>query len=428
MASSHSDVLVVGGGIAGVTSAYLLARAGVSVCLLEKGRIANSQSGRNWGFIRRQGCDPSEVPLVQYSSETWALIVDEVGPATTVKREGLVSLATSPERLETFRVWLEASNASSVFGTVLIGPDEAREIVPFVAGDWAGGLYTPTDGHADPGIATRAIGDAAAGRGVDVREGVTAHALSLEGDRVVGVETPGGRIMADSVIIAGGVWSQRLLRSAGIDLPVRLIRATAGRTHPVAPVTDLAVATPDVGFSQTPDGSLIFGTAVWSDYDITLDTLSNLRMFVPNFVRNRKMIRLHLNSMIFEDMGRRIRPPDNPYDWGRIDDPPPNEVKIGKAFQSLQTALPGVDGVRMATSWAGTVDVTPDALPVAGGVSGVDGLYLATGLSSHGFGVGPGVARATVDLLLGTAPGVDLTEFSIDRFASGAGIKRHDHL
>lgn len=428
MGNNHTDVLVVGGGIAGVTSAYLLAQAGVSVRLLEKDTVANSQSSRNWGFIRRQGCDPSEVPLVQYSSETWAMMADEIGSATTVKREGLVSLAASSDRLETFRVWLEASNANSVFGTVLIGPEDARELVPFVAGEWAGGLYTPTDGHADPGIATRAIGDAAAARGADVSEGITAQALSLVGGRVVGVETSDGLIAADAVIVAGGVWSRRLLRSAGIHLPVRLIRATAGRTHPVEPVTDLAVATPEVGFSQAPDGSLIFGTAIWSDYDITVDTLSNLRMFVPNFVRNRKMIRLHLNSMLFEDMGRRIRPPENPYDWDRIDDPPPNEVKITRAFQSLHSALPGVAGVQMATSWAGTVDVTPDALPVAGGVPGVDGLYLATGLSSHGFGVGPGVARATVDLLLGVPPHVDLTEFSIDRFTSGAGIKRHDHL
>jgi glycine/D-amino acid oxidase-like deaminating enzyme len=254
-------------------------------------------------------------------------------------------------------------------------------------------------------------------------------AISARGGRVTGVLTPQGERPAGTVVCAAGAWTSRLLRPLGVRLPIRWIRATAARTVPAPALTDLAVATPGVGFSQAADGSVTFGSAAWSDYDIAFDTLGDLRLFLPNFVRNRRMIRLHLNRVLAQDLGRRLPAPlrrGEPFLWPRMDDPPPNVKKIRGAHATLQGVVPALRGTGIARMWAGTVDITPDALPVIG-PAGVDGLVLATGLSSHGFGIGPGVGRAVAELIAGGAAGIDLAPFRVERFAE-ARVRAHHHL
>lgn len=428
--ADRSDVLIIGGGIAGVTAAYFLARLGSSVRLLDKSTVSSHQSSRNWGFVRRQGCDPVELPLAQKSSLAWRALKDSIGDPLTLTRAGLVNLATKETVRDQYRRWIAASGADAVAGTEILGPDEVGKLLPRVTGPWVGAMYTPEDGHAEPGKATRAIAAAATELGARIDEHVTVQAIRVSGGRVTGVDTSAGPMRADTLICAAGAWSSRLLRPLGIRLPVRWIRATAARTTPAPPLTDLAVSTPGVGFSQAADGRVTFGSAAWSDYDIGIGMLGNLRLFLPNFARNRKMIKLHLNRVLLEDVARRLPGRaigDAAFDWPRIDDPPPNRTKIEGAFHTLAGIVPDLAGTRIETSWAGTVDVTPDALPVIGHVDGVAGLLLATGLSSHGFGIGPGVGQAVSELIRDGAAPIDLVPFRIERFASGP-VRAHNHL
>jgi glycine/D-amino acid oxidase-like deaminating enzyme len=110
-----------------------------------------------------------------------------------------------------------------------------------------------------------------------------------------------------------------------------------------------------------------------------------------------------------------------------MDDPPPNVKKIRGAHASLQQVVPALRATGIARMWAGTVDITPDALPVIGPAGGIDGLVLATGLSSHGFGIGPGVGRAVADLVAHGAAGIDLAPFRVERFAE-VRVRAHHHL
>jgi glycine/D-amino acid oxidase-like deaminating enzyme len=275
-----------------------------------------------------------------------------------------------------------------------------------------------------------AIAEAARRLGAVIETGTTVLGLTATAGRVTGVRTSAGNFAAGTVLCAAGAWSARLLRTAGVRLPVRWIRATAARTSAAPPVTELAVGTPGVGFSQCADGTVVFGSAAWSDYDIGLDTLRNIQLFLPNFARNRKMIQLHLNRVLAQDVARRL--PGGlrrgaPFDWPRIDDPPPNRTKIAGAHRELIRIVPALQGTRMAQAWAGTVDVTPDALAVIGPVDAVSGLVLATGLSSHGFGIGPGVGRAVAGLITGDTPPLDLRPYRIDRFTEGT-VRAHHHL
>lgn len=426
----RDDVVVIGGGITGVTAAYYLARSGSRVRLVDKATVASHQSGRNWGFTRRQGCDPTEVALAQHASQCWDELGAEVGAELTLVKRGLINLAATESELAKYRQWLADSAGAQIFGSTLVTPEEVRTLLPAIAGDWAGGLYTAGDGHAEPAKATAAIGEAAEQAGATLELHTTVLGLHQSGGRVIGVRTTAGDRFADTVICAAGAWSSRLLRPLGVRLPVRWIRASAGRTGPAPLVTDLAVSTPGVGFSQGADGAVTFGTAAWSDYDLNVETLANLRLFLPNFARNRKMIRLHVNGVLLDDIRRRLArrsPAHSAFHWPRVDDPTPNRAKVAGAHEALRRLVPKFADTTMTQVWAGTVDVTPDAMPVLGPVQGIDGLLLATGTSSHGFGIGPGVGQAVAELArTGTAP-IDLAPFRLDRFHE-ASIRAHHHL
>lgn len=430
-AGTH-DVLVVGAGIAGVTASLELAARGRRVALVEKAAIGGGQSSRNWGFVRKQGCDPAEVDLVDLAAQEWSKLDREIGSSLSLVRKGLVTVAATAERLAAFDAWLRNTNAATRFGSEIVTTDELHELVPSLAGDWAGGLFTPTDGHADPVLAMRALAAAAERAGVELMPGTTAVSLELRGGRVVGVQTTGGCLSAEQVVVAAGAWSSELLRSAGIDLPIRWVRATAARTVAGGPrISELAIGTPNVGFSQAADGSVIFGSAAWSDYDISFESLRHLRLFLPNYFRNRRMFRMHLNRLFVEDLLRRL--PGNPlrgnvYAWPRIQDPPPNSAKIKMAHDHLRRIVPVLGTSMIARSWAGIVDVTPDALPVLGPAEDVEGLFMATGLSSHGFGIGPGVGRVVADLVTGQQVPIDVSPYRPGRFRASTHVQAHEHL
>lgn len=419
-----ADVTIIGGGIAGVTAAYNLATHGARVRLIERRSIGDGQSGRNWGFTRRQGCDPLEVGLVQEAWRAWGRLAEEI-PDLSLVRRGLISVADAEPRMAQFRAWMKETNAAEVFGTRIVSGDEVRELLPTLRGEWIGGMYTPDDGHAQPDKATRAIAAAAERAGATIETGATVLALKREGDRVTGVRTDRGDRASDSVILASGAWSSRLLRAIGVDLPIRWVRGTAAQTVPVAPVTPLSVSTPPVGFCQEEDGKIRFGTAAWADHDISLESLRHLRLFVPNYLKNRKMFRMHVDRFFVEDLVRRLPSPRrNPFDWPRVDEPPPSRPKINHAFRQLVRFVPSLEGTRIDRMWARYIDVTPDALPVIGPVKGVDGLLLATGLSSHGFGIGPAVGEGVAQLALGCAPSVDLAPFQLERFEHARVVPR----
>ncbi|HZP95759.1 MAG TPA: FAD-binding oxidoreductase [Candidatus Limnocylindria bacterium] len=425
--SPAADVTIVGGGIAGTTAAYALAKRGARVRLIERRSIGAVQSGRNWGFTRRQGCDPLEVGLVQEAWCEWGKLAEEI-PDLGLVRRGLIGVADTEARMTQFRSWMKETNAAEIFGTRLVSSEDVRELVPALTGEWLGGMYTPDDGHAQPDKATQAIGTAAARAGATIELGTTVLGITRTGDCVTGVRTDRGDRPTGTVILAAGAWSGRLLRVIGIDLPIRWVRGTAAQTTPAAPITALSVSTPPVGFCQEEDGKIRFGTAAWADHDISLESLRHFRIFLPNYLKNRKMFRMHIDRFFVEDLVRRVPAPRrNPFDWPRVDEPPPSRPKIERAFRDLVRLIPSLQGARIDRMWAGYIDVTPDALPVIGPVKGVEGLLLATGLSSHGFGVGPAVGASVARLALGCAPSVDLAPFAFERFEH-ARIAPRAHL
>jgi glycine/D-amino acid oxidase-like deaminating enzyme len=158
--TTQADVVVVGGGIVGCATAYYLARRGARVIVLERGEVAGEQSGRNWGFVRQQGRDPVEVPLMVAGNRIWRGLEQELDADIEWIRGGNLALASTPERLAIFERWLPTAREHGL-DSRLVTPRDIQALLPGMAATWVGGLYTPSDGHAEPAKATQAFARAA---------------------------------------------------------------------------------------------------------------------------------------------------------------------------------------------------------------------------------------------------------------------------
>jgi glycine/D-amino acid oxidase-like deaminating enzyme len=416
-----SDVVVIGGGIVGSAIAYQLARRGVGVVLVERNEVAGEQSGRNWGFVRQQGRDPAEVPLMMEANRIWRGLEQELGADIEWVQGGNLALAATPERLALFEHWLETAREAGL-DTRVLSSREVQALLPGMARTWLGGLYTASDGHAEPAKATHALADAAVKHGARLYPRCAAVGIETEGGRVSGVRTEGGTVRARTVVCAAGAWSARLVRPLGLRLPQRWVRATVARTTPAPPLTRAGVWGPAVSFRQRRDGTLNLAAAGAADHDITLQSFRHARLFFPNYWKNRKLFRFHVGRPLLRDLAGLLpgsRPRRHPLTWDREMGPAPNPAKVQRSLAELRALYPAIGALEITRSWAGHIDATPDALPVVG-EAGPAGLVLATGFTGHGFAMGPIVGRLVAELVTDGRPSLDLRAFRFSRFAEGA--------
>jgi glycine/D-amino acid oxidase-like deaminating enzyme len=429
--AAQADVVIVGGGIVGCAAAYYLAKHGVQAVLFEKDQIGRAQSGRNWGFVRQQGRDPLELPLMIESNRIWSDIDRELGADVEWVQGGNLALATTPDRMGLFEGWCKTAREHGL-DTKVLSPAELRQLIPDLQGEWLGGMYTRSDGHAEPRKATQAFADAAAARGARIVEGCTVTSVDTANGAVSGVryERPLARsaavdtavIRAPCVIAAAGAWTAKLVEPLGLSLPVRWVRSTVARTTPVRKITDVGVWAPSVAFRQRRDGTLNLGGGGWADHDITLDSLRHARLFMPNYLKNRKLFQFHVGRPLLADAIARL-----PGSHGRRHpfaarwalEPAPNPAKAKWTFDEFRRLFPAVGELRITDTWAGYIDATPDAVPVIGPVDQPRGFVFATGFSGHGFALGPIVGRVMAELILDGSTPFDLHAMRYSRFKEG---------
>src|ERR1700681_551168 len=184
---AEADVVIVGGGIVGVSSAYELSKRGLRVTLLEKGDVAGEQSGRSWGFIRQQGRAPEELPLMIQANGIWAQMEGELDADIEWTQGGNLRLADDEATASRYEAWAKVG-AEHGLGTRVLGMKEIAELLPGINHTWTAGIFTPNDGHANPLKATRALADAAVQKGAVVVEACAVHRLVSAGGRIIGVD------------------------------------------------------------------------------------------------------------------------------------------------------------------------------------------------------------------------------------------------
>lgn len=422
------DAVVIGGGIVGCASAYYLANSGLTVALVERDAVSSQQSGRNWGFVRTQYRDPLELPLAVEALSIWPDLEAELGEPMGWRRSGCIFVADTDAEYETFERWTKAT--ASISGRAkMLSPHETKALMPALSKPAKGALFTQSDGQAEPALATTAFARAAVRAGVQIVENCGVFAIEQIAGSVTGVVTEHGRIKANVVVCAAGAQSHRLLAPLGFKLPQQTVRSTVSLTAPLPGLSDPCFCGYGIGLRQRADGSCIIAADSCSDVDVTLDSIRAMRFFMPEFIRHRSGFSLSVGRPFLDDLHQRFAiPRSERAAAGRQPSIPANRERAELTGAAVRSLFASAGGLKIVKSWAGLIDVLPDALPVLEAPGSAGGLIVATGFSGHGFGLGPAVGRHVARLAQGKEPDPMLAPLGLERFARGTYARAHAPL
>jgi glycine/D-amino acid oxidase-like deaminating enzyme len=419
---ARTGVVVVGGGIIGTSTAFFLARKGIPVVLCEKGHIAGEQSSRNWGWCRKMGRDPREIPLAIEALRLWQEMNTLTEAETGFRQCGIVYLCKTRDEMAKREAWLEHARPYQL-DSRLLSRDAVMQVLPGLAGDWQGALYTPSDGRGEPQKAAPAIGEAARRHGATILTQCAVRGVETQAGRVAAVVTEKGRIACDSVVLAGGVWSRLFCGNLDLRLPQLKVMSSVMRTEKFAAGPDVSCSGFGFGVRKRLDGG--YNVASWSGnvVDIVPDTFRFAADFLPSLRLQWRNMRLRVGGKFLEEW-QIPRHWDldaaSPFERVRTLDPAPYGPILDQARRHLTAAFPAFRDMQVAESWGGVIDVTPDAVPVISAVDTLPGFHIATGFTGHGFGIGPGAGRLMAEIVTGEAPVVDPTPFRYSRFTDGS--------
>jgi len=425
---ARADVVVIGGGIVGIFAAYYLAKRGLSVAVVEKGRIGAEQSSRNWGWCRQQNRDARELPMATRSLELWEQFAADSGEDTGFSRCGLLYLSNDEAELSRWSSWRDFAKTAGVTTHMLSGP-EATQRGQATGRAWKGGVFSPTDGTADPAKAAPAVAAALMKLGGSVHQQCAARGIELEGGRVSGVVTEAGTIKARTVVLAGGAWASSFCRQLGVRFPLATVRQSIVRVLPVEHRLPDALHTTSVSATRRSDGSYTLAISGRGRVDMTPQLLRFAPQFLPMFAKRWRNIRPGgLEGMRggHETLARWRLDAPTPMERVRILDPKPDPVAVKQTCQRAVELLPALAQASIADTWAGFVDSTPDGVPGIGPVPEIAGFILAAGFSGHGFGIGPGAGHLVADLVTGAEPIFDPAPYRPGRFTESAWGKVAD--
>jgi sarcosine oxidase subunit beta len=373
---ARADVVIVGAGIMGVSTAYHLARRQVGrVVVLERDEVCSGSTALASGGIRHQYANRIGIELTRRSIETYERFADEFGVDPHFRQHGyLILVTTEAEQAQAERnVILQQSLGVDVR---LLSAQETRSRFPYLAtDDLRGATYSPRDGYADPYLATTAIAARARELGVTIRTGCEVVGVTRTSDRVEGVVTREGPVSAPVVVIATGAWSGVVGRLAGVDIPVAPLRRSKFITAPF-PFDRIPEATP---FVIDPHLGI------------------SLRREGPG---------------VLLGIGRRQEAGSfsTALDWGLA------EPLVERAVRRA----PVLADAQLMRTWSGLYEMTPDQTGIVSAVSGVAGLHVIAGFSGHGFMHGPIAGQLMAEIIAeGRATSLDAGPLALDRFARG---------
>ncbi len=413
----RADVVVIGGGVAGVSTALFLARRGVSVVLCEKGRIAGEQSSRNWGWIRKMGRDHRELPLMIESARLWEQLAGDMDEDIGYRKCGATYLARTRAELERHMGWLER-NAHFGLDSKLLTANDTDRFLGRNDQQFLGALHTASDAVAEPSLAVPALARHARAQGVRILENCAVRTLEHSAGRVSGVVTEVGRIASSNVVLAGGVWSRGFLENIGLSFPQLAIKSSVLRTAPASVPGSGAIGSGRVSIRPRRDGGYTVARSGAAEFQLVPAAFRYFPQYLPILRERWQIMKIRAGRQFFGPLGKARWDAEDisPFEQVRVLDPTPDKALLADVMAHARDLFPQLAGVAPVESWAGMIDVVPDEIPALGPIEGHDGLTVATGLSGHGFGIGPGVGLLAAQMITGETPIVDPTAFSPIRF------------
>lgn len=420
---SESDVVVIGGGTAGVSTALFLAEKGVRVTLCEKGEIAAEQSSRNWGWTRQMGRDPLEMPLTIQSLNLWRTLKDRFGIDAGYKETGIVYVCQKDWEIKQAQGWAKTGKEHGLPLREL-NSSEIQNLVPGISSGQKYGLHTASDGRAEPAIAVPAFAEAARRLGARIVTNCAVRGFEKTSGAISSVVTEKGIIKCKSVVVAGGVWTRPFLLNMGVHLPQLNIIAAAARVEVAGNqhnVPDFPLGGGAFGLRKRMDGGYTVGPRNINIAPITPDGFRLLSDYLPVFMKSWRELHLRLGRDFFDELTSRKRwslDQVTPFEAIRVLNPNPSDWMLERALKGMRETLPNFRDAKVTHAWGGAIDATADGVPVIDGVEHVPGLFIAAGLSGHGFGAGPAVGQLMAELVTGERTTVDPTPFKYNRFRS----------
>jgi len=380
--TTTADVVIIGGGVMGASTAYHLAKKGCNdVLLLEREPFFGTQAtGKCAGGIRYQFGTEINVQLSKISLPMLHRFEEELDQPIDFTICGYLFLLTRPEDVAVFKRTLEMQHRLGV-GTEWLEPPEIAELVPGVnLTGVLGGTFNADDGLADPSSVVQGYVSGASTLGARLMTDVEVTGILAEGDRVTGVVTDQGCVSTRTVVNAAGPWAQGVGEIAGVELPIIPVRRQIVVTGPLTAIPD------DFPFVIEFERSLYFhreGQGI-------LTGMSN-----PN------------ESPGFDQSVDRV--------WELVH------------LEAAVERLPPLESAGLASRWAGLYEVSPDAHPILGSVPQLEGFFCINGFSGHGFMHGPvcGLLLAE-EILDGGAHTLDISSLSVARFQEGEGIAEYN--
>jgi glycine/D-amino acid oxidase-like deaminating enzyme len=425
---ASADVVIIGGGIIGTFAAYYLQQRGLQVVLLEKGRVGAEQSSRNWGWCRQQNRDARELPMATKSLELWERFGAESGEATGFRRCGLFYLSNDESELATWARWRDFARTVGVT-THMLSAAEAAERGRVTGRAWRGGLFSPTDGTADPSIAAPAAARAFTKLGGILLQQCAARGIETAAGRVAGVVTERGVIRTRTAVLAAGAWASSFCLQLGIRFPQATVRQTALAIAPGEGDLPDTLHTTGVTMTRRSNGGYTLAISGRGRVDPTAQLLRFATHFVPMFAKRwRKIAPGGLEGVRsgHESLVRWSLDAPTPMERMRILDPRVDQGAVRLTHRRAIELVPALADRAITAAWAGYVDTTPDGVPGVGESSTIPGFVLAAGFSGHGFGIGPGAGHLIADIVSGATPIVDPKPLHPDRLARSAWGKVAD--
>jgi glycine/D-amino acid oxidase-like deaminating enzyme len=419
------DVAIIGGGIVGCSTAYFLARSGVSVLLCEKGRLAGEQSGRNWGWVRQQGRSPIELPLMMDSLQQWRSFASELGEDLGFTQGGCLYLAANIADLEGLSKWLDIARDHAL-DTKLLSRTELAAVLKGDVNRWAGALHTASDGRAEPSRAVPGIARAAVRGGARIVSSCAVRGIEQSAGRTHAVVTEHGTVLAPTVVCAGGAWTSLFCRSIGITVPQLRVKGTVARTAPAVELLAGEAWCPHVAIRRRCDGGYTVAHGSALHHALVPDTFRFATKFMPAFAQEHGAIRLRLGAEFFTALRTPARwalDRPSPFESERMLDPAPDARVLEQMRTALERWFPELARVPFAEVWGGMIESSPDVLPIISLAPGHEEFYVATGFSGHGFGIGPGAGRLVAEMVTGRAAAATLAPFRLSRFFDGSPIR-----
>jgi len=368
-----AECVIIGGGVVGSSLAYYLAKRGMTDCVVvEADYLSSGATGRCGGGIRQQWSTEPNARLAIESMALWKGLEDELGRDIEFLQGGYLVLGYTDDDVRQFDANVELQRRLGLDVEVLTPSEIPERAAPGL--DTRGvrlATFCPSDGSANPFLATQAYADAARRLGVEFELFTPVGRVLVDRGRVAGVETERGTISAPIVVNAAGCHSLLLARTAGVELPITPWRREILVTEPLERFLDPMVISFSFGvyFRQTKHGAVIGGFADPQE--------------PPGFNQTSSLDFLTTMS------------------------------------RKLRRMMPRLAPVKIVRQWAGLYDVTPDAQPILGRVPEVEGFIQASGFSGHGFMIAPMVSTLLAELISGEEPELDIDRLNARRFADG---------